>query len=144
MDTQLEEITADLFTLPTHISLAHCVSQDLHMGKGIAKTFKSVFGSVNQLRSQNVSIGGVGYIQSDSNRYIFYLVTKHRYFHRPTYATLRSSLMKCKDLCVELEVRHLAIPKIGCGLDRLEWQQVREIIKEVFMSSNVRITVCSI
>ena len=40
-------IKADLFTSTN--SLAHCVSQDFHMGAGIARLFKSKFGLVNEL-----------------------------------------------------------------------------------------------
>ena len=41
----------DLFACSA--SLAHCVSQDLHMGKGIAAIFKKKFGGVGQLKAQS-------------------------------------------------------------------------------------------
>lgn len=143
MESRLEEISLDLFQLPEHVSLAHCVSQDFHMGKGIAARFKAEFGAVSELKSKKIEIGGVGYIDLNT-RYIFYLVTKHRYFHRPSYISLQSSLLSLRDLCLKLEVKELGMPRIGCGLDRLEWDRVREMILEVFEDSNIRITVCSI
>ena len=40
--------------------------------------------------------------------------------------------------------KKLAMPKIGCGLDGLEWETVRGIIHSVFEWSNVEIMVCSL
>jgi len=45
------EVRGDLFTSPD--SLAHCVSRDLHMGKGIATAFKKQFGGIYELRQQS-------------------------------------------------------------------------------------------
>jgi len=45
------EVQGDLFT--SSDSLVHCVSRDLHMGKGIATEFKKQFGGVSELREQS-------------------------------------------------------------------------------------------
>ena len=42
----------DLFRCPPENCLAHCVSQDMGMGKGIAKIFKLKFDGVGELLSQ--------------------------------------------------------------------------------------------
>ena len=49
-----------------------------------------------------------------ADRYIFNLVTKERYFQKPTYESLQSSLNNLRKLCEKLDVRVLAMPKIGC------------------------------
>lgn len=36
----ISDIRGDLFTCPDGTSLAHCISQDIRMGKGIATLFK--------------------------------------------------------------------------------------------------------
>ena len=46
------EVKGDLFSCPSSASLAHCVSEDMHMGKGIATLFKQKFGGVGELKSQ--------------------------------------------------------------------------------------------
>ena len=38
-------------------------------------------------------------------------------------------------------VRKISLPCIGSGLDKLEWEQVRQLIQEVFRNSPVQITV---
>ena len=46
------EIKGNLFSCEKDTSLAHCISADVHMGKGIATTFKKMFGGVDELRRQ--------------------------------------------------------------------------------------------
>ena len=46
--------TGDLFSCDSESSLAHCVSADLHMGKGIAVLFKKKFGRVPELKKQGM------------------------------------------------------------------------------------------
>ena len=36
------------------------------------------------------------------------------------------------------------MPKIGCGLDKLEWSTVKSMIKNTFLSFNIKITVYSL
>uniref|UniRef100_A0A3B3W0X7 Macro domain-containing protein n=1 Tax=Poecilia latipinna TaxID=48699 RepID=A0A3B3W0X7_9TELE len=48
-----EYVTGDLFSAPDQESLAHCVSEDLRMGKGIAVLFKKNFGRVDALKEQS-------------------------------------------------------------------------------------------
>lgn len=48
----LKEVTGDLFSCPPTDSLAHCISEDCRMGKGIAVLFKEKFGGVNELLHQ--------------------------------------------------------------------------------------------
>uniref|UniRef100_A0A3B3X625 Macro domain-containing protein n=1 Tax=Poecilia mexicana TaxID=48701 RepID=A0A3B3X625_9TELE len=40
---KIKYVTGDLFSAPNQESLAHCVSEDLRMGKGIAVLFKKNF-----------------------------------------------------------------------------------------------------
>jgi len=135
----MEEIRGDLFQCPIQTSLAHCVSEDFSMSKGIAVGFKRKFGKVRELLAQRRSIGQVAFI-NDGERFVFYLVTKHRYYHLPTYESLEASLVDLKNSCVNLNVRELAIPRIGCGLDKLDWGIVRDMTNKIFADTNVKIT----
>ena len=35
----------------------------------------------------------------------------------------------------------IAIPKIGCGLDQMNWQKVAKLLRDIFAYSNIRIVV---
>lgn len=52
---RFSEVRGNLFSCKETASLAHCVSADLHMGKGIASTFKQRFGGVEELKKQGMT-----------------------------------------------------------------------------------------
>lgn len=80
----------------------------------------------------------------DQNRYIYYLITKENYWNKPTYDTLRDTLLTMRDHMDAHGVKSLSIPRLGCGLDGLLWGQVKQLIKKVFADRDVRITVYSL
>ena len=49
-----------------------------------------------------------------------------------------------RDQCENLNITKLAMPKIGSGLDRLDWEKVKEIIQDVFDDSDIEILICSL
>ena len=138
MASSIEEKYGDLFQ--STCSLAHCVSQDLKMSLGIAKTFRANFGRVNQLEKQCKKVGQVAILKVDG-RYIYNLITKEKYNGKPTYDTLRQSLIQMKEHMVLNGVKEVSMPKIGCGLDNLKWERVKPMIEEIFRETDVKITV---
>ena len=38
-------------------------------------------------------------------------------------------------------VKKLAIPRLGCGLDKLNWSAVSKLIEDIFSESGIEITV---
>lgn len=153
------DIEGDLFSCPKDSSLAHCVAADMKMGAGIAVKFKWVmkhldhwqlynfflfsrqlFGQVDKLKSQNQRAGGVAVLK-DGQRYIYYLVSKNETYSKPTYQDLSYSLEAMRKHMNENKVSKLAMPRIGCGIDGLQWDKVSDLIKEVFKDESVEITV---
>ena len=47
-----------------------------------------------------------------------------------------------KTICYKETITKIAMPVIGCGLDKLSWDKVSEIIQEVFSDSDIEILVC--
>jgi len=156
-ETFITLVRGDLFTAPPGWCLGHCVSRDLHMNKGIARTFRQRFGRVGDLVAQQCGIGSVAFIENVVSRTtttptsvltpipaIFYLITKEKYWGKPTYATFRASLEELCKIMISKGLTKLAIPRIGCGLDRLNWSRVSSILEEVFKGSGVSIRVYSL
>ena len=77
----------------------------------------------------------------ESQRFVYRLITKVRYFHKPTYKALRLSLEAMKNHAESKKVLRISMPQIGCGLDKLDWRKVRTLIKEVFWPTNIEIIV---
>ena len=121
-------------------SLCHCVSRDLKMGKGIAVEFKKRYGNVPELHRQNAAIGTAAVLQRD-NAFVYYLITKERYFHKPTLAAVQQSCEWMRDHALEHNVKSICMPRIACGLDGLEWSTVRDMLCHVFCDSGIIIHV---
>jgi len=137
---RLQYKNGNLFRCEKTEALAHCVSRDMVMGKGIALTFKEMFGGVKELKSQRKNVGDVAILPADES-YIYYLVTKERYNQKPTYETLQSSLEAMKKDLVEKGIRGLSMPMIGCGHDRLVWEKVEKMLYKTFSDTNLTITI---
>jgi O-acetyl-ADP-ribose deacetylase (regulator of RNase III) len=75
---------------------------------------------------------------------VYYLITKVKYSDKPTYNTLKRSLQDMKQHCTNNNVSAVSMPLIGCGLDGLKWNDVRDIVKEVFSDVDIKITVYSL
>ncbi|KAH8415603.1 hypothetical protein KR222_006045, partial [Zaprionus bogoriensis] len=133
---KLNEVEGDLFSAPKTHSLAHCVAADLGMGAGIAVKFKEVYGQVDELRAQQACSGQVAVLKDDE-RFIYYLVTKPQSWGKPTYESLQSSLEGMREHMLKNEVDKLAIPRIGCGIDGLEWDKVSAVLEQVFGKEQV-------
>ena len=46
-----------------------------------------------------------------------------------------------KEHILKYNVKEIAMPQIGIGLDRLEWGKVKEIIYDLFSDTNIRMIV---
>lgn len=144
------ETKGDLFTAPSESLLAHCISADFALGAGIAKVFAEKY-NVRKLLNLSSAKGewnGTGYCALVSSSCkgkemwkVANLVTKEKCWQKPTYQTLRDSLLALSDICKSQGFQELAMPLIGCGLDGLEWSRVSAMIQEVFKNSSVNITV---
>lgn len=143
MPVLLSEVRQDLFALDyrNEWSLCHCISEDLAMGKGIAVIFRDTFGGVDELRRQSRRVGEVAVLPSGDCS-IFYLITKSKYWNKPSYSDLEKTLGELRISLVDKKLTKLAMPKIGCGLDGLEWRKVRAIIERVFAGSGIELRVC--
>ena len=133
----------DLFTMPQGYYLAHCISADFALGAGIAKIFDNIYNMRFKLfrNYDNYEYCGGDALPVDN---VFNLVTKQKYWHKPTYETVRAALEMMREFMEFLNVTKLAMPRISSGLDRLEWSKVYEIICEVFEDMDVEIVICEL
>ncbi|KAK7873270.1 hypothetical protein R5R35_011338 [Gryllus longicercus] len=137
---KIEEINGDLFSAPEDYSLAHCVAADLRMGSGIAVQFKQKFKKVGELAGQRKKVGQVAVLEEEG-RFIYYLITKKLSTGKPRLIDLKDSLEDMKNHVEKNQVKKIAIPRLGCGLDRLSWREVRQLLLEIFADVDVTITV---
>uniref|UniRef100_A0A674N8S6 Macro domain-containing protein n=1 Tax=Takifugu rubripes TaxID=31033 RepID=A0A674N8S6_TAKRU len=140
---RLNYVTGDLFSCPGDEALAHCISEDCHMGAGIALMFRKKFNGVEELKQQKKVTGQCAVLKRHK-RYVYYLITKKRFNNKPSYESLRQSLEDMKTHCTLNGVTRLSMPRIGCGLDRLHWDRVLVILEQVFKHSDISVTIYSL
>ena len=89
------EIYGDLFSCPKNFALAHCISADYALGKGIAKKFNEIGVKLELLNNYpENNWNGIGYCLKTevADRIVYNLVTKEKYFYKPTYNTIYQAL----------------------------------------------------
>ena len=126
--------------------IVHCVAADILSDpksgtQGIAVEVQEhyLFKDILDMSGANPKVGQCLYSEG-----VFNLITKEKYFLKPTNDTMLQSLQSLKDLCKIRGVDSLRMPKIGCGLDKLDWYDVVSMIKEVFKDTDISITVYSL
>ncbi len=142
--SNVKEEVGDLFTIqrdhPDVCVFAHCIANDKALGKGIALEFARRYPGLREsLQEETDSKVGTVIIRSiGGNMYIANLITKPKSSVKPTsesiylknlesalnemYATLENEAKTCKTV---------AMPRIGAGLDGMDWNKVLELIKRV-------------
>ena len=145
-----KEIHKNVFTMGDDYHLAHCIASDFGMGAGIAVQFQKKYSLRNKLKIHSkdwdTSPGTCCLIGK-----VFNLITKSRSYGKPTYASLESSLFNMKSIIDQFneisfgsdKISKIAMPKIGCGLDRLQWGKVKEMIHIIFGEDDIEIVVCN-
>ena len=103
---EFREEKRDLFSVPEDYYLAHCISADFAMGKGIVVEFNRRFDMKNKLKAHYPDYLDQWQKEKKSSGCVlagrvFNLITKERYFQKPTYETMRGALECMKALCAQ-------------------------------------------
>ena len=80
---------------------------------------------------------------NDADRFVYNLVTKNKFFEKPTLENLRISLENMGGHALLNNVQIITMPKIGCGLDRLPSNEVLKILKDAFTDSGILLQIIS-
>ena len=144
----IREQRGDIFS--SKDNLAHCVSMDFAMFKGVAKEFKSRFG----VPTQKATVGQIAVLRVrdtvtrgkyQPGRLIFFLVTKGKFFYKPKLSNIRRSLLSLKNYMMTNGIKSVSLPRIGSGLDRQDWPTIRNIITDIFSTSpDIIVTIYSL
>jgi len=155
-----KEITADVTKMiPEYVS-AHCISNDCAMGAGVVLAFRKVFPGLKEackayMKSpvwNNENKMPVPYRHQDMPGVIYNMFTKDKFWlkagkgidYEDYLNNLKLSLKAVKQMMYDNGETKLAMPKIGSGLDRCKWEDVRCIIYDVFQETDFEILICSI
>lgn len=138
------ELNGSLFDESKEYTLIHCISADFALGAGIAKQFAAM-GVKKQLKKQYSANKwrnkGYCLMVTAGGYNVANLVTKAMCYNKPTFDDFISALNDLHTQVIQKKIKKLAMPQIGCGLDRLKWADVSCTIKEIFAHDDVDIHV---
>ena len=133
---EFKERIGDLFSCKN--AIGHCVSRDFKMGKGIAKQFKNKYPNICEASNH---FGSHLAVFKAGKKFIYNLITKEHFWEKPTYMSLKLALEQMKSHMEIHKVKCIGLPTIGCGLDRLNWKIVKNLIREIFKDVSVKIKI---
>ena len=112
----------DETTFQGNTVIAHCISADSKMSKRFAETScRKVNGIQEYCQKAKAIVGSaVPYWDPESNNFFYNLVTKSKFFEKPTLDTLRISLENVRGHALLNNLTKIKMAEIGCDLDKLQ------------------------
>lgn len=137
-----KEVKGDLFKVSREFTLVHCIATDCAMGAGIATQFvKRNPGMRKSLLDCKPMVGNVLYYKDGGEHDVLNLITKKYSNNKPTRGDFNLTIDNLKKVCGFLNIKKLAMPLIGSGLDKLNWRESSNHIKETFKDTDIEILV---
>lgn len=144
----MRTVYSSLLDAPKDYAIVHCISADCAMGitsdgreiPCLALTLRKEYPMMpDYCKKFDPTVGQSITFTGSDHRVIFNLVTKDRYYDKPTYTTLFNALYDLRTIAIRTGYFKLAIPKLGSGLDQLNWTRVSKIIEYVFEGTGIEI-----
>ena len=108
-------------------------------GEGLALQFKGKFPDYfkdykYRCTKDSVKLGRVTHycLDKDNNKWLVSFPTKYHWRDKSEISSIKSGLSGLRNFCVNFRVISVAIPKLGCGLGGLDWNDVKPLVEEVF------------
>ena len=137
----IEKIKDNIFhsEAEVYVNTVNCVGVS---GKGLALQFKKVFPSnydyyVNCCNQKLLKPGSILVYETGSDfpfgpKYIVNFATKNNWKHQSEYRWIETGLVELVQWCKDKQIKSIAIPALGCTNGKLDWIEVRFLIKRHF------------
>lgn len=108
------------------------------MGKGIALQFRETFPDnykayLDAIKRGEVKIGSMLVIKTgnlNGLRYIVNFPTKEHWLNPSRIEYVEKGLIALRKMIKELAIQSIAVPALGCGNGKLNWEDVRPLIEQ--------------
>jgi len=140
-ENNIRETKGDIFDSPSDFAIAHCISADLKLSKGIARDLCNKYGNVKaELAKSELKIGNVIALRS-AERTIFYMITKQNFFDKPTYKNVEIAIQNLRKESFKINNLKIAMPRIASGLDGRDWPVIKQYIYKHLQYSGLEIKI---
>lgn len=142
---KITELEINIMAVPQGYYLAHAISRDLNFKVGLPALFEKQYNLREKLIAfykdeeldDDIELG-CSYLTDN----VYSLVVKDSSYDAPDRDMLMDALVEMRDQMEEDMVTKLAIPKLCCGRNGLDWDDVKAMISFVFGDMDVQILVC--
>ena len=136
-----EERQVDMLSLPVYYHIAFAIPADLSFGSETARRIEAIYKLKPKLEKaaeeyenecEDLEEGWTkaGDVVKIENVYVMF--TTNKKYQHPTLDTIRECVRTLAQDCYKNKIQFLAMPRIGCGHGRLDWDVVRELILDEF------------
>lgn len=136
---KMVELEINIMGVPQGYYLAQGISRDLNFKVGLPAVFEKQYNMVTKLKRNYTDIELGKALLVDN---VFNLVAKDSSYDFPDRDMLMDAIINMRDQMETNMVTKLAIPKICCGRNGLDWDDVKSMFEFIFDDSDVQILVC--
>lgn len=130
----MREDVGDLWTYPAQyraiLTNGVVTGAGLVMGAGVALQAKQRFPHLPQALGRMVKLHGNRPFVLETEGIISF-PTKHDWRKKSDIDLIRKSAVKMVDLVDRLRARSVALPRPGCGLGNLDWEDVKKVLAPI-------------
>lgn len=110
-------------------------------GAGLARTFAKLYPESVLWYNGNVKYGlqqGVVLVcpREENKRHVVFFVTKNHWSSKSTIDGITTGLQRLREIADVISIDAIAIPAVGCGLGRLNFDTVLGIMQTIFGDAN--------
>lgn len=136
---KMVELEINIMGVPQGYYLAQGISRDLNFKVGLPAVFEKQYNMAAKLKRNYTDIELGKALLVDN---VFNLVAKDSSYDFPDRDVLMDAIINMRDQMETNMVTKLAIPKICCGRNGLDWDDVKSMFEFIFDDSDVQILVC--
>ena len=70
---------------------------------------------------------------------MYNLIAKANHYEKPKTDTIKTTLLVIRDHALGINLRCIAMRKIACGLDGMDWRDISSLIEQTFENSGITI-----
>lgn len=137
------EIPGNILDYETEYALALATSADFSMSDPISQLIDNRYKTREWLKNayphNTWQSKGECYISNDNH--IFNLIVKARAWQKASYENVREALQSMREIALERNIVTIAMPRICCEYDGLDWNIIHDMIFEVFDGDEIEIKV---
>ncbi len=136
---KMVELEINIMGVPQGYYLAQGISRDLNFKVGLPAVFEKQYNMAAKLKRNYTDIELGKALLVDN---VFNLVAKDSSYDFPDRDMLMDAIINMRDQMETNMVTKLAIPKICCGRNGFDWDDVKSMFEFIFDDSDVQILVC--